>query len=496
MGFAQEVANFPREIGKAFKLNRKQALVFLTCWWCWTLGSMNFYLLPYTQPEVAKALGVETAKIAEANTTTMLSRSIGAAIFGILSDQHGRKIPLVVDLVLMGVFTLCSGFVHTYGQFVAVRFLFGITYGALYGVTMAAVLEAVPREARGVVAGFTQQGFGAGNMIASGLHLAMENYEWQSLYYVGAGLTLTAIGLRIICPDYSVVTEAIRENEDIVQVPGNGPETMCVTGTTLPFWIKFRYAIKHHWPIFVYCTVLTACFNTLGHGHMDVYPSFLETQRGLSIRHETYVTVVLQCGGILGGVVGGYLARYGPKWVPFGFAIALAPLLPALILPTKWQYLAAGSFFFEFSYGAAIGTVGNILQMVCPHPGIRAAFGGVTYNLGNAISSVSPTIETKLGDDLPLKSGVPDYGRIILILVGITIGLLSLTLACMPTKNVNLEWDQEDPNQTIPAHEAPAKIIEHDQDHIERVHDIETGAISKRGDQGDVEHVEMSPSQK
>lgn len=66
----------------------------------------------------------------------------------------------------------------------------------------------------------------------------------------------------------------------------------------------------------------------------------------------------------------------------------------------------------------------------------------------------------------------------------------------MPTKNVNLEWDQEDPNQTIPAHEAPAKIIEHDQDHIERVHDIETGAISKRGDQGDVEHVEMSPSQK
>jgi SHS family lactate transporter-like MFS transporter len=125
MGFAQEVANFPREIGKAFTLNRKQALVFLTCWWCWTLGSMNFYLLPYTQPAVAKTLGVQTSKIAEANTTTMLSRAIGAAILGVLSDQYGRKIPLVVDLILMAVFTLCSGFVHTYGQFVAVRFLFG-----------------------------------------------------------------------------------------------------------------------------------------------------------------------------------------------------------------------------------------------------------------------------------------------------------------------------------------------------------------------------------
>jgi MFS family permease len=49
----------------------------------------------------------------------------------------------------------------------------GITYGALYGVSMAAVLAAVPHHARGTVAGFTQQGFGAGNLIASGLHLGM-----------------------------------------------------------------------------------------------------------------------------------------------------------------------------------------------------------------------------------------------------------------------------------------------------------------------------------
>lgn len=62
---------------------------------------------------------------------------------------------------------------HYITLYAVLTVLQGITYGALYGVTMAAVLEAVPREARGVVAGFTQQGFGAGNMIASGLHLAM-----------------------------------------------------------------------------------------------------------------------------------------------------------------------------------------------------------------------------------------------------------------------------------------------------------------------------------
>ncbi|KAL4898148.1 hypothetical protein BDV59DRAFT_694 [Aspergillus ambiguus] len=126
--------------------------------------------------------------------------------------------------------------------------------------------------------------------------------------------------------------------------------------------------------------------------------------------------------------------------------------------------------------------------MVCPHPGIRGAFGGVTYNLGNAISSVAPTIETRLGDDMPLNNGDPNYGRIILILVGIMIGLLSLTLACMPTKNINLEWDLEDPNQPISGGEQPAKAIDQS---------CEVGQMPLgKKDQLGTEHIEVSSAQK
>jgi SHS family lactate transporter-like MFS transporter len=49
----------------------------------------------------------------------------------------------------------------------------GIAYGGTYGLIMAMVLEAIPERTRGVVAGSTQQGFSAGYLIASGLHLAM-----------------------------------------------------------------------------------------------------------------------------------------------------------------------------------------------------------------------------------------------------------------------------------------------------------------------------------
>ena len=47
---------------------------------------------------------------------------------------------------------------------------------------MATVLEAVPRRARGIVAGFTQQGFAAGYLLASGLHLAMSEYNVEARF--------------------------------------------------------------------------------------------------------------------------------------------------------------------------------------------------------------------------------------------------------------------------------------------------------------------------
>lgn len=261
---------------------------------------------------------------------------------------------------------------------------------------------------------------------------------------------MPAFFLRLITPGYSIANDAIREAEGMDH--DDRVDDRAQVGGNISFFVKFRYAIRHHWPIFVYCTVLTSCFATLGHGQMDVYPSFLTTQKGLDILHETWITVIFQCGGIIGGVVGGYCSKFNPKWVPAAAAILMAPWLPLWTLPNDWRLLAVGAFFLELAYGAAIGTVGNILQMVCPHPGIRAAFGGVTYNLGNAVSSIAPTIETKLGEQWPTPEGKPDYGRIQLILTGVLIGLLTITLACMPTKNVNLEWDLEDPNQVIPGH--------------------------------------------
>src|SRR5437016_4178537 len=67
----------------ALRMKPIQALVWFTCWSAWTLASLQFYLLPFTLSNIAKFLDVKQSKISEINTTTMLSRSIGAVIFGV-----------------------------------------------------------------------------------------------------------------------------------------------------------------------------------------------------------------------------------------------------------------------------------------------------------------------------------------------------------------------------------------------------------------------------
>ncbi|KAJ5522700.1 MFS general substrate transporter [Penicillium frequentans] len=447
MAVLDKITAIPAEITSTLRMKPIQALVWMTGWACWTLGSLQYYALPFVLSNVATYLDTPQTDISSANTVTMISRFLGAIIFGILSDQYGRKVPLTIDLILMCGFTIATGFANTFAQLIACRLLFGIAYGGTYGLVMSTVLEAVPERARGVVAGFTQQGFSAGYLFASGLHLAMDPYGWRSLFWLCGGLAAPILVLHLLAPTHSVVTATIQE------IDGDQPvNDRAAVGGNLPFLKKLRYVLRYHWKPFVYACCLTSCLATLGHGTMDLYPTFLVTQRGLNIHQETWVTCILQIGGILGGVTGGFLShRISAKWVAAGAGLLIAPFLPLWTLPKSWNLLAVGAFFLQFFYGAAIGNLGNLLQQLCPHPGIRAAFTGVAYNIGNAVSSVAPTIETALGERFPLSDGTPDYARTQMIVVGVVIFLLVTVLSLMPLKSLNKSWDQEDPNRDIPS---------------------------------------------
>lgn len=66
---------------------------------------------------------------------------------------------LVINLIIVAILELGTGFVQTYSAFLAVRSLFGIGMGGIWGLAAANALENMPVEPRGLFSGLLQEGY-------------------------------------------------------------------------------------------------------------------------------------------------------------------------------------------------------------------------------------------------------------------------------------------------------------------------------------------------
>lgn len=178
-------------------------------------------------------------------------RSVGSTIFGIAADRYGRKWPFIINNVLFIVLELGTGFCNTYKQFLAVRALFGIAMGGLYGNAAATALEDCPPEARGLISGLLQQGYAFGYLLATAFSRGLvdtTSHGWRPLYWFGAGPPVLIILFRLCLPE----TAAFRERVRVRQEAGN------ITST---FFSEGKVALKRHWLLLSYLVLLMAGFN-------------------------------------------------------------------------------------------------------------------------------------------------------------------------------------------------------------------------------------------
>lgn len=59
-------------------------------------------------------------KISMSITLTLLFRPIGAIVFGLAGDLYGRKWPMIVNLVVIGILELATAYCKTFASFLAV----------------------------------------------------------------------------------------------------------------------------------------------------------------------------------------------------------------------------------------------------------------------------------------------------------------------------------------------------------------------------------------
>jgi MFS family permease len=108
---------------------------------------------------------------------SFLFRPLGAFLAGHFGDKYGRRLVLMVTLILMGVATTLVGLLPTYAAIgiaapillIVLRILQGISAGGEWGGAVLMAVEHAPRSKRGMFGASPQIGVPLGLLLASGM---------------------------------------------------------------------------------------------------------------------------------------------------------------------------------------------------------------------------------------------------------------------------------------------------------------------------------------
>lgn len=339
-------------------------LFFIVGFAAWTADAFDFHALSIQTTKLAEYFETSNTNISTAITLTLLLRSVGAAFFGLAGDQFGRKWPMVINMFVLGILQIATIYSATFQQFLAVRALFGLFMGGVYGNAIAMALENCPVEARGLMSGILQQGYSFGYVCAACANLGVggEAESFKTVFWIAAGLSIGVGLIRIAFPE----SKQFRERKAAGQ-KGAAPGV---------FWQETKDMLKKEWRMCIYCIILMTWFNYYSHTSQDSYTTFMIDQKGLDNTGASVASILMKTGACVGGTILGYFSQwYGRRRTMVSAALMSALLIPAWILPTTEGGLSASGFMIQFFVQGAWGVIPIHLNELSP-PAFRSSFPG------------------------------------------------------------------------------------------------------------------------
>jgi MFS family permease len=174
------------------------------------------------------------------------------------------------------------------------------------------------------------------------------------------------------------------------------------------------------------------------HTSQDSYTTFMLTQKELPNDGASRASILMKAGACVGGTIIGYVSQwFGRRRSIIVAAIVSGVLIPAWILPEGERSLSVTGFFMQFFIQGAWGVIPIHLNELSP-PAFRSSFPGITYQLGNMISSPSAQIVNAISEShfISSKSGksVEAYGPTMGIATAIIAMGIVVTTAFGPEK--------------------------------------------------------------
>ena len=401
------------------ELTPVQRKTFLACFLGWALDALDFFLVTFVLAQISQDFGRSIPEVAFSITLTLMMRPLGALIFGWLGDRFGRRMPLMIDIVFYSVMELATAFAPNFTVFLILRALFGIGMGGEWGLGASLAMESLPTKARGLFSGILQQGYAVGYLLAAVVYwIVFPLFGWRGLFVAGALPAFLVIYIRAHVPE-SPVWEKHRETHQ------HRP--------------RFSVLVRQHGALFLYAALLMTAFNYMSHGTQDLYPTYLEKQRGFGVSAKSIISIVYAMGAICGGAIVGSLSQtWGRRRVIILCAIGGMLLIPLWIFAPNTALLMLGGFLIQFMVQGAWGVVPVHLNELSP-PAFRGLFPGLAYQMGNFAAAYAAQQQAWLAEKFRLPNGEPNYA-LTMALVQCVVFLAVIILAAVGREKRGIEF--------------------------------------------------------
>ncbi|MFF9343754.1 MFS transporter [Streptomyces sp. NPDC014773] len=376
----------------------------------YALDSYDFFTLPLSMVAIAAYFGLDKGQTGLLTTVTLVVSAVGGALAGVLADRVGRVKALMITVITYALFTVLCGFAPDYETLLVFRALQGLGFGGEWAVGAILVAEYASAKHRGRTLGAVQSAWAAGWALAVIVYTLVFQFfdadlAWRILFWTGALPALLVFWVR-------------RHVEDAPQAAAArvaSPERGSLRAVFRPGLLRTTlFAI-------LLSTGVQGGYYTLA----TWVPTFLKTERGLTVVGTGGYLTLLISGAFLGYLTGGHLTdRIGRKRNIALFAVlsAAAVLAYTQIPAGANTLLLVLGFPLGFCMSAIFSGFGSFLAELYPTP-VRGTGQGLTYNTGRAVGAVFPTLVGFLSESWgvggALVFGAVGYGIAVVALLGL-----------------------------------------------------------------------------
>jgi MFS family permease len=383
------------------KLAPRERRAFGACIGGWALDAMDVQMYGFVVPTLIAIWHLTGRQTGYLQTAALLVSAIGGWLAGFLADRIGRVRTLQLAILWFAVFTFFSGLAQNYEQLLIARALLGLGFGGEWAAGAVLLGESIRAEHRGKALGIMQAGWAIGWGMATLLYAVSftvlpEERAWRVLFMVGILPALLVFFVRRYVEEPQIYLESRAK--------------LAAKGDRPSFFEIFR-------PPLLRVTLIGGLMGTGAQGGYSAVttflPTFLRTERGLSVIGSTGYLAVLITGSFCGYLTGGFLSdRIGRRMQFLVFAIG------AGIVVVTYTSLSFGNsamlvlgFPLGFFASGVFSAMGAFYTENFPTR-VRGVGQGFTYNVGRAMGALFPALVGLLSESIPLGQAIGVFAGI------------------------------------------------------------------------------------